>query len=354
MSSAWIRARVTRDGQKRYQVLYRRGGRAFKLETAGTFKTQKDARARRDVVAGWLAQGLNPKTELAKLAAPTPERITVAMWTLRYEKSRIDLADETTKNVTSHVRKILASPVAKMPATAVTFDDVADLVADWRETLKPSSLKRYFSTLKLIFDYAGVDPNPVRDERVKLPTIIGQQVDPPSSAHFLTILEAMPRRYWLPLITLEQTGMRVGEAVALAWGDVDEDGCQFRLRAQTVKTRRPRWVPVPEWLMEIIATTVPREDRADDRKVFNGFTADVAKNAMARACRAKGIPVYSPHDLRHRRATIWHHDPAISIREQMELGGWAKSQIAIDTYSHVQRLDEVPAETLERLLVMSR
>jgi hypothetical protein len=45
--------------------------------------------------------------------------------------------------------------------------------------------------------------------------------------------------------------------------------------------------------------------------------------------------VYSPHDLRHRRATIWHHDPAISLREQMDLGGWANSRIAIDTYSHV-------------------
>jgi integrase len=353
VSSAWIRARETRTRQKRYQVLYRRGGRAFKLETAGTFKTMKAARSRRDVVAGWLAQGLNPQVELAKVAAPQPEQLTLKTWCERYQMSRVDFADETTKNVRSHIRKIVASSLAAKPAEAVTFSDIAELVAEWREVLKPSSIKRYVATLRLVFDFAGVDPNPARDDRVKLPAVISQEVNPPTASHFIAMLEAMPRRYWLPLVTLEQTGMRVGEAVALAWGDVDEDGCQFRLRASTVKTRRPRWVPVPGWLMSVIAATVPREDRVDDRKVFVGFTADVAKNAMARACRAKGIPVYSPHDLRHRRATIWHHDPSISLRQQMDLGGWANSRIAIDTYSHVHRLEEMSAESLERLLVMS-
>lgn len=354
MSSAWIRTRETKAGGKRYQVLYRRGGRMYKLEAAGTFKTLKDARSRRDVVAGWLASGLNPKIELEKLAAAPAERLTVATWASRYEKSRIDFADETAKNVRSHIKKIVASTIAAKPAEAVTINDLADLVAEWQETLKPSSLKRYFNTLRLVFDYASVDPNPARDSRVKLPTIITDEVNPPTADHFLTMLSAMPRRYWLPLITLEQTGMRVGEAAKLTWGDVDEQDCRFRLRSATVKTRRARWVPVPAWLMAAIAATVPRDDRSETRKVFHGFTPDVAKNAMARACRAKGIPVHSPHDLRHRRGTIWHHDPNVSVREQMELGGWTKSSIAIDTYSHVHRLSEIDPETLERLLVMPR
>lgn len=353
MSSAWIRARETTSGEKRYQVLYRRGGRSFKLETAGTFKTKRDARARRDVVAGWLAAGLNPKTELAKAAAPAPERITLAAWAVRYEKSRIDLADETIKNVRSHIKKIAAADIASKPAEAITYNDIAEIVVEWQETLKPSSIKRYVNTLKLIFDYASVDPNPARDPRVRLPAITTAQVDPPTAEQFLSMLEAMPKRYRLPLITIEQTGMRVGEAASLTWADVDEQASRFRLRGANVKTRRPRWVQVPGWLMSVIAETVPRDDRVAERKVFHGFTASVAGNAMARACRAKGIPTYSPHDLRHRRATIWHHDPEISIREQMDLGGWSKSQIAIDTYSHVHRLDEVPAETLERLLVMT-
>lgn len=353
MSSAWIRTRATQKSGKRYQVLYRRGGRSFKLEAAGTFKTLKDARARRDVVAGWLAAGVNPRVELDKLRATPPERLTLAAWALRYQKSRVDFADETVKNVGSHIKKITASPLAQKPAEAITHGDIQDLVVEWQETLKPSSIKRYVATLRLVFDYASVDPNPARDGRLRLPRVVGVQVDPPSASQFVTMLRAMPRRYWLPLIVLEQTGMRVGEAASLTWGDVDEQESRFRLRGQNVKTGRARWVPVPGWLMGEVAATVPRDDRVAERKVFHGFTGDVAKNAMARACRASGIPVYSPHDLRHRRATIWHHDPAVSLREQMDRGGWAKSQIAIDTYSHVQRLAEVPVSTLKSLLVLS-
>ena len=46
MSPAWIRVRPTAKGENRYQVIYRRGGRAWPVENAGTFGTLRDARAR--------------------------------------------------------------------------------------------------------------------------------------------------------------------------------------------------------------------------------------------------------------------------------------------------------------------
>jgi len=63
-------------------------------------------------------------------------------------------------------------------------------------------------------------------------------------------------------------------------------------------------VAVPEWLMVEIAEICPREDRTPERRVFSGFTADVAKNVMARACKAAGIVHRHPHDLRHRYASV--------------------------------------------------
>lgn len=361
MSPAWIRVRalaVTRrnpKGGKSYQVLYRRGGRGYPIETAGSFRTRRDANIRRDLVAGWLAAGLDPKAELAVASTAKPAVVaTVAEWADRYAATRIDFGDQSTKNVRSHLKRIqVASLAAKAPGD-VTVADVQETVSGWAGDLKPSSVRRYLSTLKLIFDFAGADPNPARDPRVKLPADVRVETNPPTADQFLQMLQAMPPRYWLPLVTLEQTGMRVGEAATLTWGDVDEAGARFRLRAGATKARRARWVQVPGWLMETIAETVAREDRTEDRRVFAGFNADVAKNAMARACRTAGLPHFHPHDLRHRRGTIWHHDPAVSIREQMERGGWSRSDIAIDTYSHLMPLDEVPAETLRHLLVMSR
>jgi hypothetical protein len=134
MSSATIRKRITAKGEARYIVTYRRGGRSYRIETAGTFKTQRDAKTRRDVVAGWLAQGLDPKVELAKTAAPAPETLTVAEWASRYESSRIDFADETTKNVRSHVKKIAASSIATKPAVEARVGETVhrDAAADLR------------------------------------------------------------------------------------------------------------------------------------------------------------------------------------------------------------------------------
>jgi integrase len=148
------------------------------------------------------------------------------------------------------------------------------------------------------------DLDPSRDKRVKLPTVIDEEPQPPTASQFLALLDAIPARWVLPLVTVEQTAMTVGEAEALAWGDVDVAGCQFRLRRSTVKAQirsRARWVQVPEWLMDELALTCPLEDRNADRKVFAGFTGDGAKNAMARACKLAGITHFHPHDLRHRR-----------------------------------------------------
>ena len=68
--------------------------------------------------------------------------------------------------------------------------------------------------------------------------------------------------------------------------------------------------------------------------MFQGFSPDVAKNVMARACKAAGIPHFHPHDLRHRYAYL-------KIREGVpltDLGarlGHARKSMTLDTYSHV-------------------
>jgi hypothetical protein len=90
------------------------------------------------------------------------------------------------------------------------------------------------------------------------------------------------------------------------WGDVDEPGGRWRVRARATKTRRARWVPVHDDVFAAVAATVPREDRDLEKQVFDGLGADRLRTAITRACKAAGIPAFSPHDLRHRRATLWH------------------------------------------------
>jgi integrase len=66
---------------------------------------------------------------------------------------------------------------------------------------------------------------------------------------------------------------------------------------------------------------------------------------MSRACGTAKIPHYSPHDLRHRRITVWHQSGVVA-RELAERAGHARASMSLDVYSHVMPLEEVPAERL--------
>jgi integrase len=216
-------------------------------------------------------------------------------------------------------------------------------------TLKPSSVRRYLSTLRALLDFAGVDPNPARDSRVKLPREQRGLVYPPPAKEVETIISHSPPRWRLPLRVLEQTGMRVGELARLEWGDVDETGARFRVKSGKTAAAR-RWLAVPEWLMEEVAAICPREDRTPERRVFAGFSPDVAKNVMARACKAAGIVHRHPHDLRHRYASVKIAEgvPVTTVAAQL---GHSKKSLTLDTYSHVMPLDEVPGGTIRRPLL---
>ena len=115
------------------------------------------------------------------------------------------------------------------------------------------------------------------------------------------------------------------------------------------KRDRARWVYLPQWLMDAIEETCPLEDRVPERKVFQGITEDGARAAMARACKLAKVPHYHPHDLRHRRATIWHQS-GVSARDLAERMGHSKPSMSLDVYSHVMPPDEITSERFVSLL----
>lgn len=95
-----------------------------------------------------------------------------------------------------------------------------------------------------------------------------------------------------------------------------------------------RWVAVPETVIADVAETCPREDRTAERRVFPGFTRDVAKNVMARACKTAGIAHFHPHDLRPRYASV-QIDRGVSVTQVAAQLGHSRKSLTLDTYSHV-------------------
>lgn len=355
MASVNIRRRQTKSGS-RFQVRYRLGGRTYPLVHGGSFATMKEARLRRDLIGGELAAGRNPAEALEASRQPLEpiKRETLREVAKRYEASRVHLSDSARKNDSSHLVRIVATLGDRDPR-ALGFGEIQEWIAQNTKTaeneggLMPSSLSRYVNTLRQLLDFAGVEPNPARSKHVKLPRIVQEEVDPPTAKQTHAILERLGPRWLLPLIVLEQTAMRSGEIAKLVWGDVDVVESRFRLPRRSTKSGRPRWVQVPTWLMEHVAATCPLEDRSAERRVFPRYSVDGAEKTMISACKAAEIPRFTPHQLRHRRATRWHHEnvPAKALAERV---GHADATLTLNLYSHVLDPGELSRASLEALL----
>jgi len=271
------------------------------------------------------------------------------VWSEKFVASRIDVDDNTTRNYRTALKKVCKTFGDRDPAS-LTVDDVAGWVSTLAETMRPGTVQLYLLVFRLLLDYVDVDPNPCRDPRVKLPKRVRVEPKPPSAEHFLAIVAAVkdPVRKLL-LITLEQGALRVGEAVNLTWGDVDRAGLRLRLPRSATKRDQARWVYLPEWLIEAIEASCPFDDRTPERRVFQGITEATIYQSMLRACQSAGCPHYHPHDLRHRRISLWHQS-GVPARELAERAGHARASMSLDVYSHVMAPDEIAEGTLLPLL----
>lgn len=332
--TVWIRTRKTKGGEPRYIVNYRRGGRGWRQETAGTFKVLREAKLRRDLVGGWLAQGLNPREELAKLLKPTVARrldTTFDSWML----SRHDVADATRDTYKFAKRAACNFFGADRDPSTIDVRECREYVGVLARDYSAATVRIYWAPFAQTLDFADVDPNPARHHTVKKPMLARVEPEVITARQFKLLLARIPERYRLFLRLLEATGMRGGELEKLEWGDVDFVDGRFRVAARRTKTTTgQRWVQVPAALMDEVADLVAFEDRVADSRVFRNVTRVAASAAMRRACQLAGIASFSPHDLRHRRLSLWHAQ-GVPARELAARAGHAKASLTLDVYSHV-------------------
>jgi integrase len=343
VASAWIEKRATGDGV-RYRVRYRLGGREAPRLYAGVFRTMREARTRRDWVAGELAARRVP--DLSMLASPAPA-VTLRDAAKRWQASRVDVRENTRIQHRTALGRLLPI-LGSLPVDRVAPTDVATLVTELAGMGKArESIRKSVTALAMVLDYAGVQPNPARDRvHVRLPREQKTEIVPPAAEHVLAVHGALPPRYRLPLLVLDATGMRLGELEYLTWGDVDEHRKRWRVSAVVSKTSQARWVLVPPTLFAGVLELCPRDDRSPEMRVFEGFGGDRFRTAITRACTAAGVPAFSPHDLRHRRISLLHLAgvPWARIGEHV---GQRNLAVTANTYTHVMVAeDELDYENL--------
>ena len=329
MPSSWIRTRSTKTGERRYRVEFRVGGRESRPRYAGSFATKAEALARKRWVDGELGAMRVP--DLGLLDVPRANLPSLREVAERWRLSRVDVSAGTAATHRVNIGRIVRV-LGDRSIDAISADEIAAFVVEI-SALKRESIRKTIATLAMVFDFAGVAPNPARDKRVKLPAEDRPEVNPPSAPHVASVYALIPRAFRLPLLVLDATGMRVGELESLSWGDVDEPGGRWRVSRANAKTKNARWIPVPDGIFEAVVELVPREDRDLSAPVFADFGADRFRTALARASKAAGVPLISPHDLRHRRATLWHLQGVPAVEAASWLGHSAQEHLR--TYAHV-------------------
>jgi integrase len=336
MPSVWIERRQTASGRLRYVVKYRLGGRESAHRYAGSFQTRREALARSQWVAGELAAMRVP--HLTQLAASVDATPTLSQAAERWRASRVDVTEGTAVGHRVQLGRVLPLLGARR-VDEITPADVAEVVAALHEAgRKRETIRKSLTALAQVLDYAGVKENPARDRvHVRLPRQEREEPTPPTADQIEAVLPLMPRRHALAVLVLDATGMRVGELEekGLRCGDLDEPNTRWRIRRAVEKGRRGRWVSLPTDLFEAVVTTLPpREDRTPDRAVFPGITQERLRTAITRACKASGTPTWSPHDLRHRRISLWHRQGETWALIGARVGQRSLS-VTADTYTHV-------------------
>jgi integrase len=155
----------------------------------------------------------------------------------------------------------------------------------------------------------------------------------------------LPEPFALILETMAMSGMRLGEAMAMCWQNLDIQNCQYNV-AETTRQGRfgppksgKRLIDLDETLVSKLGIHIKKlrkESMAagiQAHYLFPDITQRLVQGAMRRACTAAGLRTRSPHDLRHSYLTMLlmdHYSPAY-VQKQL---GHHSISMTVDIYGH--------------------
>lgn len=171
----------------------------------------------------------------------------------------------------------------------------------------------------------------------------------PTPQQVRTLLEAADERFQAYIAVCAFAGLRLGEAAALRFSDVDFLRRQLHVSRQVqrvtgggVDIRLPKYgservVPVPDDLLKILSAHIELGHRGD--WLFAGSSDDPPhQNTIGhhwrRTARAAGVPGVRLHDLRHFYASGLIAAGCDVVTVQRALGH-AKPTTTLETYSHL-------------------
>lgn len=327
--AVFIVRRETKSGPRWHVRYQHKRERAVHL---GSYDTERRAKARKAWAEAITDRGGRPSREPE--AQQGEQAGTLADAGQAWLETRHDLAPVTYNTYARMVSEWPAELAAKNPRD-ITHSDVQAWLTFQARRLQRGTLDRERGVLRMVLDYADVPANAARDRRVKLPRAKRKTYRIPSRADLAKLHAAMPTR--VPLfVLLEHTGLRIHEADALRWRDIDHKRNRL-LVADSKTSAGTRWVTRLE---DAPAFPVKPDEADPDGFVFRDPKPSSLTNVMRDAWRDGKAPLYSAHDFRHLHASRLLHDGVLSPAQIAARLGHAHAGITLGVYSHVVPPDD--------------
>jgi len=217
----------------------------------------------------------------------------------------------------------------------------------------PSTVRTYLAPLRALFADAVeeglIRANPAAGLRLPRPTVREDETEERTKAltekELRALVLAAPKEWKLLVRFLAATGLRLGEALAVRWDDVDLGRQRVKVRRRlyrgTLAPPKSRYgrrdVPLAPGLARELWPL--RTKAAANALLFHGdggrpLDASTVYRAVKSAAKAAGVPWAGPHALRHTCATmlfrhglnakqvqLWlgHHSPAFTLATYVHL-----------------------------------
>lgn len=242
-----------------------------------------------------------------------------------------------------HIRNHISPLLGGIPVARLRPSDVRRLIADRTGAgLSPATVGRIVTTLHIAMQQAVDDrailDNPV--DGVRLPRVERAPVEALTAAQADAIVDACRETFVGTLVTLLLgSGMRLGEALGLDWGDVrDAERFVVVRRSKT----RVRAIPISDDAAEALAGHRRAARRVGEhepvfvspRPPHDRLRGTTVSHALPRILERAGLPKLSPHALRHGAASIMVAQ-GVHMRVVAEQLGHRNPALTARVYAHV-------------------
>jgi integrase len=337
---ATIETYETSTGAKRYVVRYR---------TPQRTQTKRRVNMKRD--AQEFAENVEVQKRSSAYVAPSAGRIVFGPVAESWLAGKVNLAASTRARYRSALDVHLLPAFGAVPLSDITPERLRGWVAKSAVSSSAATVRKNHTVLHQVLAQAVADGRLSVNlaTELELPTVDETEKRYLSAVQLQRLAHAAGEHGALVLL-LGFTGLRFGEAAALAARDIDLEHGRVRVHRSVTgvngtmvysapKSHQSRTVALPQFLVEVLADHLAGKDpdalafpdtRGGPQRLHN-----VRRRWWSQAVADSGVPAgLNPHELRHTAASMAISTGA-SIKAVQKMLGHKSATLTLDRYGHL-------------------